>query len=419
MENQEKLSFRGLLRNYAGLPSSIYVLFVARIINRFGGFVHAFLTLFLSIYMNMSASQIGEYVMYAGAGGMLGSYFGGHIGDRFSRKMVYLISQGAAAVLFLPCAYLAYVGEYRYIPELLIISSFFSAVVRPVSTAMVTDIVDREDRKRAYSLLYLGINIGVAIGPVFGAFLLNNFLVWFFLGDAITTFIAVIMVGLFVKERRLTHEEMAKVDKEDTEAMEQGNLLMAFLKRPVLIVFILFAVLTSMMYAETGFALPLLINETFGDEGTVFNGWIMMFNAIVVLAFTTLMHYFTGKLKPIYNIAMAAIFYSVGLGMLSIVDSSLMFYASTLIWTLGEIQAVTNQNVYLMRHTPINYRSRFLAIISLITSFGYISSPWVSGFLLDSFGQDFLWKVVGLVGLVAAFGFIGIGVHETKKSMVK
>lgn len=240
-----------------------------------------------------------------------------------------------------------------------------------------------------------------------------------FLGDAITTFIAVIMVGLFVKERRLTHEEMVKVDQADTEAMEDGNLLMAFLKRPVLIIFVLFAVLTSMMYAETGFALPLLINESLGEEiGTGFYGWIMMFNAVVVLVFTAVMHYFTGKVKPIYNIAMAAMFYALGLGMLALVDSRMLFYFSTLIWTLGEIQAVTNQNVYLMRHTPINYRSRFLAIISLITSFGYISSPWLSGFLLDAFGQQFLWKIVGLTGLVATLGFLGIGFYESKKEIL-
>lgn len=415
MKDKNVLSLRGMFSNYAGLPPSIYILFIARIINRFGGFVHAFLAMFMAMYLGMSARQIADYVLLAGMAGFLGAMAGGPLGDRLSRKRVYLTAQATAAILFIPCAYFAYLGTYEAIPMFLIVSSFFSSVVRPVNTAMVTDLVCKEDRKRAFSLLYLGINIGVAVGPLVAAFLLKEYLVWFFLVDVVTTFVAVGLVGFFVQEHKITEEEMKAIDPKDAESQETGNLLIAFLRRPIILVFVVFSVITSMMYAQVGFAFPLLMTELYGDRGPDMFARLTMFNAVVVIVFTSLIHYVTKNIKPIYNIAMAALLYAVGLGLMAVVQDIWLLVIATFIWTIGEIQAVTNQNVFLMGHTPVNYRSRFLAIISIITSVGYIISPKIGGIIIDGYGQKMLWTVIFFAGLVATIGYIMIGLVEKNK----
>lgn len=407
-----KLSLKGMIKNYAGLPFSIYILFIARIINRFGGFVHAFLAIFLSTYLDMSESEIGSYVLFAGVAGFGGAYIGGKLSDRFSRKTIYLTAQSIAALLFIPCGFLA-TTHLEYIPFILIASSFFSSVIRPVSNAMVADIVTKEDRKRAYSLLYLGINVGVALGPMVAAFLLENYLTWFFWGDAVTTFIAVILVAKYVQEKVITEEEMDAIGDEDGEAKESGHAFKALLRRPKILVFMIFAVVNSMMYAQSGFAFPLLIKDLFGEsEGILFYSQLIMINAIVVLALTSAIHYLTQEIKPIYNIAMASIFYAIGFGMMSFIELKSLFVVSIIIWTIGEIQAVTNQNVYLMSLTPINYRGRFGAITSIIFSVGYILSPKLAGMLIEAKGQSYLWSIMFVMGVVAAIGYLGIALFE-------
>lgn len=408
-------SIKGMLKNYAGLPFSIYILFIARIINRFGGFVHAFLALFLSSYLGMSESEIGTYVLLAGVAGFGGAYIGGKLSDRFSRKTIYLTAQSIAAVLFIPCGFFA-TTNLEYIPILLIISSFFSSVIRPVSNAMVADIVSKEDRKRAYSLLYLGINVGVALGPMVAAFLLENYLTWFFWGDAITTFIAVILVAIYVEEKTITEEEMSLVSDEG-EAMESGHAFIALLKRPKILIFMVFAVINSMMYAQSGFAFPLLLKDMFGEsEGVAFYAQLIMINAVVVLLLTSAVHYLTSKIKPIHNIAMASLFYAVGFGMMSFIEVKSLFVVSIIIWTIGEIQAVTNQNVYLMSLTPINYRGRFGAITSIIFSLGYIASPKLAGILIEEKGQSYLWSIMFVMGIVAALGYMLLASIEAKEA---
>lgn len=416
MSRNSSLSIKGLIHNYAGLPRSIYVLFVARIINRFGGFVHILLSLILSMYLGMNGKEIGTYILISGAAGFFGTYIGGKLGDKYSRKKVYLIAQTMAALMFLPCAYFV-VYDIKQVPLFLILSALFSAVIRPVGNAMVADLVSKEDRKRAFSLLYLGINFGVALGPLVGTFLLENHLVWLFLGDAMTTFIAVLLVALFVEEHRITEEEIAAIDENDGEFAETGNVFLAFLKRPLLMVFIGFALINSMMYAQVNFAFPLLVKAAF-DDGLFFLGRLMAFNAIVVIVLTSLIHYLTQKIKPIYNIAIASLLYAIGMGMMTFILSKGMFVLSIFIWTLGEIQAVTNQNVYLMSHTPINYRARFMGIISIVTSIGYVVSPRLSGTLIDSHGQSALWQVVFVGGIIAAVGFTVIGIFESKKEKI-
>ena len=102
----KKQSLMSFIKTYSGLSSAIYVLFIARIINRMGDFVHLFMTLYLTRIMGFE--------------------------------------------------------------------------VRPASRSMLTDLSKAEERHKAFSLLYLGTNFGVAIGPMIAGFLFRNHLPWIF-----------------------------------------------------------------------------------------------------------------------------------------------------------------------------------------------------------------------------------------------
>nr|MDA3846122.1 MFS transporter [Vallitaleaceae bacterium] len=146
---------KGLFHTEDNMPRDVYVLVIARIINRLGGFVHAFLTLFLTIRLGMSPLEAGRIILFLGFAGIVGTMVGGSLGDILGRTRTYIIAQGMAALLLIPCGFL---GDALWIPYLLIISTFFNTIVGPISSAMLIDMVKKEDRKRAFSLLYYGIN---------------------------------------------------------------------------------------------------------------------------------------------------------------------------------------------------------------------------------------------------------------------
>ena len=89
---------RDVFQIYRGLPSSIYILFIVRIINALGAFVGPFLTMFLASKMGFSKEIIGLFIMANSFSTVPGSLIGGKICDIFGRKNVLVIFQTLAAL---------------------------------------------------------------------------------------------------------------------------------------------------------------------------------------------------------------------------------------------------------------------------------------------------------------------------------
>lgn len=142
------------LRPYSGLPKGIYFLFIIRVINSMGNFVFPLLTLLLTDKIGLSPDKAGIYVSIAYMSYVPGGLIGGKLADYFGRKKIMLISQGIAAVLLIPCAFL---GTSMLIPWILIIDGALNGAAQPANSAMIADMTNTENRKAAFSLLYLGI----------------------------------------------------------------------------------------------------------------------------------------------------------------------------------------------------------------------------------------------------------------------
>ena len=186
-----------IFKPYLVLPFQVYILFLARIINRMGDFVIFFLTLYLTTFLNFSENQAGIVVSFVGICSLSGSLLGGMLTDRSGRKNLILFFYSLSAFSVISCGF--FPDSTVIIPALLLFI-LFNGAARPISTALLTDITTKEERPAAFSLLYLGINIGVSVGPLIAGFLFNAHRRWLFWGDGLTTLFSLILIGLFVKE---------------------------------------------------------------------------------------------------------------------------------------------------------------------------------------------------------------------------
>ncbi|HDQ14146.1 MAG TPA: MFS transporter [Sediminispirochaeta sp.] len=400
---------------YAGLPRAVYVLFFARIINRMGDFVHFFLTLFLTQKMGMSEGKTGTFLMLVSFSRMAGSVFSGKLGDHIGRKrgMVFFLACFALTLTFT-----GFVVESMLTPYMLILAGFFNGGERPLNNTIVTDLTRGEQRNKAFSLLYLGINIGVAIGPMIAGFLFNRFIRWIFWGDAITSLIAILLIVAYVPESRPSAEELeeSKKDPSSKERAEEGGTIGAFLRRPVLALSTLLMILSGFIYSQHAFALPLHLDQLFGRESARLFGLIMSSNAVYVLLFTTLILYLTKKINPLKSTALGALLYAGGFGMIFFLEDFYLFFLSTLIWTLGEIITMVNYNVFIASHTPISHRSRFNGLLQVILGMGFAVGPFLAGLFVDLFGTHDIWLVVSALGVVVYFGFLALAAWEKKRA---
>ncbi len=406
---KKRFSLLHLTKTYTGLSPAIYILFVARIINRMGDFVHLFMTLYLTRILGFEVRIAGFFIMVTAVSGLLGSVIGGKLSDYAGRKTVMVGAQFLSAAVVAVCGFLP---STITIPVLLIISNFFKGAVRPASRSMLTDLAKPEERQKAFSLLYLGTNLGVAIGPMIAGFLFRNYLHWIFWGDALTTITAFTLILRFVPESRPTEKDIAESRTEGPEKAVEGSSLQAFLKRPVLVFFSVFTVMANFIYAQMTFSLPLHLNGIFNDQGAEIYGYLMSFNAVIVLVFTALVLNLTNRVKSVHNMAFAAFLFAAGFGSLFMISSISGFLITTFIWTIGEILMVTNGSVFIANHTPINLRGRFNAITGVVFGLGYIAGPFISGQILASGTISDLWIFILFFSLLTGLFFIGLGRYE-------
>jgi MFS family permease len=387
--------------SYRSLDRNIHILFIARIINRFGDFVQMLLVLILTLSIGMDEHLAGWFTTMTLLAGMLGQLLGGFAADRYPRTSVMVSCQLIVALLYIICGLL--VGSQAMVVAVLIlVSAPFRGATWPVSHALIADFSHGEmERARAFSLLYLGSNIGVAVGPLVAAFLFSRNLPLLFLISALTLVLSASLLGFFLPKQR----QKEAPDGQSATDVTTVSLWNLFFSNRMLLLYLIAFILYNLIYVQHSFALPLQMNQLFGSLiGPERYGWIMTVNAVTVLLMTAFVTRWTLTWSRSVNMALGMVFYVIGFGVYAFCSSFALFLAATFIWTIGEILLATNGNVFVNQHAPASHRGRFNSIVSVSMGFGSSIGPALGGLLLSVASFRTLWLgavlVAGIIGLL-------------------
>lgn len=391
---------------YQGLPRAIYVLALARAIASSGSFIFPMLTLILTQKMGFSVQNTGIIVFLSSLSYFPGSLIGGKLADKYSRKSVMVVAEVIAGLALFMCGFFS---ESPYILPLIFVAFTCLGAFDPAYKALITDLATPDIRKAVFSLSYMGHNLGVAIGPLIAGFLFLNHAEWMFWGDGITTLIAITLIMLLVKEGL---PAQSNGDTDHREADEAGPLWPVLKKRPNLLLFALAQLFLTFCYAQLFFSLPLYFAELFGDRGPQLYGWTMTINAVFVLVATPFVIAYTKQIHAIYNVAIAGMLYAIGFGMIYWIGGFEWFVVSTLIWTTGEILAVTNDSVYIASHSPRSHRGRINSVLPLVVGLGFSLSPILMGQFIGTWGIHNVWPLTMALSLIGVVLLVGLGRFE-------
>ena len=396
--------------SYRGLPRAVYFLFIVRIISAMGNFVYPFLTLFLTAKIGLTPKEAGTFFMIVSVTQAIGMFAGGKLCDHMGRKKLLIFFMATVGILMGSCVISGNTIMTAYI---IVFSGFFMGAQFAVSTAVITDITNPENRKNSFALLYLGVNIGFMIGPTLAGLLYRSHSNFIFLGNAVSSLIAIIIIWKFIPDTTPTVEDMMSANLSKEEAHEEGTFIDAMLKRPILMLFLLGRLAFTFCYASISFIIPLQMVKLFGDnQGPALYGVLMSVTGFVVITFTLPAIKLTGKMKPLTSIGLAGILYAIGYGLLGRVSLFSLILLAGFIFTLGEVIEATNSGVYVANRSPINQRGRFNAVSQITSNLGFAIAPGVYGFLIEYQGLSFTWNVCMWLSIGAAFYMLGLSYFE-------
>ncbi|WP_418455213.1 MFS transporter, partial [Allofournierella sp.] len=173
-----------LFGQYAGLRREMYIIFFGRVVTNMGALIWPMLTLILKSKMGLSASDSSNLLLLLGVLQLPCTMIGGKLADRFSKRSIIIVCDLVTVGCYLVCSLLPI--SYLFV-ALFFVAGIFAQMEWPSYDALVADMSSSADRERAYSLNYLGANLGLVLAPTLGGLLFAQHLNLAFLINAVST----------------------------------------------------------------------------------------------------------------------------------------------------------------------------------------------------------------------------------------
>ncbi len=375
-----------LFGSLRALPRPAWVLFAGTFINRFGGFVVPFLTLYLT-GQGYSVTAAGLAVSAYGAGNLFASLVGGHLADRFGRRETIVLSMFSAAAAML---LLSQVHALPAIVALTFLTGMVSEAYRPASAALLTDLVRPEQRLTAFAALRVTLNAGFAFGPATAGLLAAYGYIWLFVGNALTSalFGLLALVALPVVVKRSTNGaakwgEVLTVVRRDKRF--QQLLLANF---AVSLVFMQMASTFGLFVTSLGFSA-----STYGA--------IISLNGALIVLFELPLTSFTRRFPGRKVMALGFVLIGGGFALNYFAHSVPALVACMAVFTLGEMLSLPMASAYVADLAPPQMRGRYMGVNGMTWAVALVIGP-VIGMKLFAFNAAAYWIACLALGMMAA-----------------
>jgi MFS family permease len=374
-----------------GLPRVFWLLWAGMLVNRVGGGVFCFLSVYLTHARGLTPALAGLVVGLYAAGGMVAGPVGGLLADRLGRRATLLVSTAVGASVMVSLGLARTVATIVVLAPLL---GFFTDIGRPALAAAVADVVPTRDRRRAYGLLYWATNLGFSGAAALAGKLAERNYALLFVVDAATTLLFGLLLLTAVPETRPVRDPAA-------QSSYLREVAIPFRDRR----FLLFAgiqLLVMMIFAQ--FTSALMLDMAAHGLSAQALGRILALNGVVIVLLQPLALRRFAQTPHHRLLAGAALLTGAGLGLAAPAGFAPVpvFAAAVAVLTCGEIAFSMAVPGLLADLAPPAHRGGYQGAHQLTWGFAGMTAPALGSLILATFGGTPLWLGCLGVGLVAA-----------------
>jgi len=375
-----------LLASLQALPRAAWILFAGTFLNKFGGFVVPFLTLYLT-GRGYSIGQAGLAVSAYGMGNLGASLLGGHLADKIGRRKTILLSMfsGAAAMMLLSQAH-----GLAWIILLTALTGLTNEFYRPASQALLADIVPPEQRVTAFAGLRASFNAGFAFGPATAGLLAAYGYFWLFAGDAATSVLFGLVAMLALPQGSRTASQNASWREAWRVLRRDRNLHQLLLAN--------FSI--GLVFFQLGSTYGLHITQM-GFSPAVYGAVVSLNGALIVFCELPLTR-FTRKFPARHCMAAGYLICAGGFALNAFAHSIPALVLCMIVFTIGEMITMPTAAAYLANLAPAELRGRYMGVSGLTWATALIIGP-VSGLKLFAAAPTVYWAASAVIGVFAAF----------------
>ena len=387
-----------LLNQYRGLRREIYILSFGRMVTNLGSMIWPVLTMILNQKLGMSASQISYFFVATSIVMLPANIIGGKLADRFNKKRLIVTFDAISIICYIVCAFIPLgIGTIL----LFVVAGILQSVEYPSYDALFADLSTTKDRERAYSLDYLGGNLGLVLSPTIAGLLFKDYLWLSFLISGVSIAVSTILIAVLVKD--ITPVEDNGEEAEYQKKKDGVSVFTILKENPMLILYLICGTLYSGAYGQYNFIMPLDMAAVHGDSGAVIFGTVSSLNCITVVIFTPIITKLFARMRDTGKMLTGRILvfagYMVFLLLLGFVPS---YYMAMLIFTWGEIFSVLSEGPYVSTRVPASHRGRINGLMAVVYT-GITGCIDLSvGHLYDRAGSTWTWVLILAITVASA-----------------
>ena len=368
------------VRYFQSIPAPIRSLSLGVLINRTGGYVTAFLALILSV-RHASALQISLALIVTAGFAIAGSWCGGLSAARMGARRTIVVSMSGSALF---TAMLVFAAPFAATTALVCCIAFFNRAYGPAAATIIGRASEPSERVTMFAFYQFAYNVGAAIGPVIGTFLLTRSLPALFLVDAGTS-VLYAFVALRIPASVSSRAPAAARTREARRAIYTDRRYLLFC---------LSVVIVAVAYGQLSGGLPLNFREH--HDSLQILGLLLSANAIAVTVLQLPISAVIRKLPPWLPLAAGAFLICAGYALLLAGFTLPLLIVSTACWTLGEMLTIPVRPVIAVLMSGEHSHASYQGALSTAQTIGQVIGPSVGAFAY-TFGAAVPWAMCAVL----------------------
>jgi predicted MFS family arabinose efflux permease len=385
---------------YTGLPRTIWLLAFVNLVNRCGGMVVAFISLYLTEELHFSLPQAGYVLGCFGAGALAGAFFGGRLTDRMGYYPVQLWSLILNGLVLIG---LLWVHDFWAMCAAIFILSTVGDAFRPANAVAIARHSTADTRTRSISLMRMAFNMGWTLAPALGGLIAHTLgWSWLFWIDGLTCILAAGLLLWLIPPQTTDDKKTARAAQAAVVAEQSPYRDRQFLT------FMVLNLLGALVFMQMIWTVPVFFKQGYHwDEGRI--GAVLALNGLLVfLIEMPLIFRLEGRRTLLYFVRFGLLMYALAFicfflpaGNTWLPALSFMVFIS-----IGEIFVMPFSSNYVYgRAMSKGSSGQYMGVYGMSYSLANIIAPLLSTQIIAAWGYPTLWYLLIALAALAWSGF--------------